>query len=515
MNGAESLVCSLLNSDVDMCFTNPGTSEMHFVAALDKKKELRCVLGLFEGVVTGMADGYGRMADKPAATLLHLGPGLANGLANLHNAKKANTPIVNIIGEHATHHIKLNAPLTSDIEGIATPVSDWVKTSRLPSELEEDAAEAISIAKTAPGKISSLILPADVAWGEAKYRGIVKSIPILRPIPQSQTTKIANVLSSGKRNLIHLTGRALRCETLELLGKIQAKTGCRLSCMTSNSRWQRGAGRVSIERIQYPIDIALKQLSDVENIVLLGTPLPVSFFAYPDKPSVLIPKSCKVFQWAEKGDDIVSAISDLVDELDANSKKALMQESKKPILRTGELSLEAISCAIGNLIPENAIFVDESVSSGRGFMPFTEGSNPHDWLALTGGSIGLGLPMATGASIACPDQKVICAEGDGSAMYTIQSLWTQARESCDVVNIIFNNRGYSILKDEFKNVGANNMGANASRMMKLTDPAINWLSLSNSLGVPATCSKTADEFNLQLERALNSPGPHLIEAVIS
>ena len=285
--------------------------------------------------------------------------------------------------------------------------------------------------------------------------------------------------------------------------------------MTSNSRWQRGAGRVNIERIQYPIDVALKQLSNVENIVLLGTPVPVGFFAYPNKPSVLIPESCKVFQWTEKGDDIVMAISDLVDELDANSKEALIQESKKPILRTGELTLEAISCALGNLIPENAIFVDESVSSGRGFMPFTEGSNPHDWLALTGGSIGLGLPMATGASIACPHRKVICAEGDGSAMYTIQSLWTQARENCDVVNIIFNNKGYSILKGEFKNVGFKNMGANASRMMDLIDPEINWVSLSNSLGVPGTCSKTADEFNLQLERALKSPGPHLIEAVIS
>ena len=167
MNGAESLVRTLVAGGVDVCFSNPGTSEMHFVAALDRVEGMRCVLGLFEGVVTGAADGYFRMKGTPASTLLHLGPGLANGLANLHNAKKANSGIVNIVGQHATHHIGYNAPLTSDIEGLARPMSAWVRTSPDAKSVSADGAAAIAAARSAPPQIATLILPADTAWNEA------------------------------------------------------------------------------------------------------------------------------------------------------------------------------------------------------------------------------------------------------------------------------------------------------------------------------------------------------------
>ncbi|MBH68867.1 MAG: acetolactate synthase large subunit [Rhodospirillaceae bacterium] len=514
MNGAESLVRTLVKSGVEVCFTNPGTSEMHFVAALDYVDGMRCVLGLFEGVVTGMADGYGRMADRPGSTLLHLGPGLGNGLANLHNARKANTPLVNIVGDHATYHVEYDAPLTSDVEGIASPVSGWVKTSRFANEVAVDGAEAVAAAKTAPGQVATLILPANTAWEEATAEAAPAKIPVPKPASSSVIRDIAAALCSGEETLIHMTGRALRQDALELMGKIQTKTGCRLSCMTSNGRWQRGAGRVAIERIQYPVDIALKQLGTVKHLILLGTKVPVAFFAYPNKPSILIPEECNVYSMADADADCMATIEALVDELDAHKEQPVIQQTKKPELMSGKLTSETIASALGNLMPENAIVADESVSSGRGFMPYTQGANPHDWLALTGGSIGLGLPYATGAAIACPERKVICTEGDGSGMYTLQALWTQARESCDVINIIFNNAAYAILKGELANVGARNPGRKALDMMELDRPKIDWGSLAKGMGVQATRATTAEEFNQQLGRAIELPGPHLIEAVL-
>ena len=326
MNGAESLVRTLIKSGVEICFTNPGTSEMHFVAALDYVDGMRCVLGLFEGVVTGMADGYGRMADKPASTLLHLGPGLGNGLANLHNAKKAHTPIVNIVGEHATYHIEYDAPLTADIEGIAAPVSGWVKTSQSAKDVALDGATAVAAARSGAGQIATLILPANTAWDEAVSEAAPIQIADRPKVSGDVIRNVAAALKSDGETLIHITGRALRQDTLELLGKIQAKTGCRLSCMTANGRWQRGAGRVAIERIQYPVDQALKQLESVKDIVLLGTKVPVAFFAYPNKPSVLIPDVCNVHELAGIDDNHLATIEALVDELDAHNAKPNLQK---------------------------------------------------------------------------------------------------------------------------------------------------------------------------------------------
>ena len=514
MNGAESLVRTLVKSGVEVCFSNPGTSEMHFVAALDHVDGMRCILGLFEGVVTGMADGYARMADKPASTLLHLGPGLGNGLANLHNAKKAHSPVVNVVGEHATYHIEHDAPLTADIEGIARPVSDWVRTSRSAVEVARDGAEAVAASRTGAGQIATLILPANTAWDEANGAAPPAPIPERPAVSSERVRAAAAALASGEEVLIHMTGRALREDALALAGKIQARTGCRLSCMTSNARWQRGAGRMAVERIQYPVDIALKQLGTVKHIILVGTRTPVAFFAYPNKPSILIPEGCQTHELASIDDNHLAALDALVDELDAHRVQPRLQEPSRPDLMTGALDSKAIAAALGHYMPENAIIADESVSSGRGFMPFTQGAVPHDWLALTGGSIGLGMPYATGAAIACPDRKVICTEGDGSGMYTLQALWTQAREGCDVVNIIFNNGCYAILKGELANVGARNPGRKALDMLEINRPDLDWGALAKGMGVQATRATTADEFNDQFARAVASPGPHLIEAMM-
>jgi len=515
MNGAESLVRTLVQSGVEVCFTNPGTSEMHFVAALDSVEGMRCVLGLFEGVVTGMADGYARMADKPASTLLHLGPGLGNGIANLHNAKKAFTPIVNIVGEHATYHIEYDAPLTADIEGIAAPVSQWVKTSKSATDVARHGAEAVAASMAPQGGIATLILPANTAW--EKSDGAAD--PVTPPAPsvpdQAVVRAAAEALSKGSTSILHMTGRALRADTLEIAGRIAAKTGCRLTCMTANGRWQRGAGRVAVERIQYPVDIALKQLGSAKDIVLLGAKTPVAFFAYPNKPSVLIPDDCATHTLGDMTTDHLAALTALCDELDAWSTEPVRQDSAKPDLMDGELTPESVAAALGNLMPENAIVADESVTSGRGFMPFTVGAAPHDWLSLTGGSIGIGMPMATGAAIACPDRKVICTEGDGSGMYTLQALWTQAREGADVVNVIFANRSYQILHGELANVGARNPGRKALDMLTLDRPNLDWVDMARGMGVQGVKATTAEEFNKAFARACAEPGPHLIEAVMA
>jgi len=513
MNGAESLVRTLVEGGVDVCFTNPGTSEMHFCAALDRVDGMRCILGLFEGVVTGAADGYGRMTDSPAATLLHTGPGLGNGLANLHNAKKAKTPIVNIVGEHATYHIAHDAPLTADIEAIARPVSHWVRTSPDAPSVARDGAQAIAEAKTAPGRIATLILPADTAWNEAGGTAAVPDVPPPASIAEGQLRDCADALRSGEPCLLLVGHRGLRAAPLEVAGRIAAKTGATLMSEFPAPRMERGAGRVSAERMPYVVDQALAVTGKYRHVILAGAKIPVAFFAYPGKPSVLIPETCQPHVLATEDDDIVGALEWLADEVGAGDASPTYQEAGRPDLRTGDLTIESIGAAIGHYLPEGAIVSDESITAGRGLSPFTRGCPPHDWLYGTGGSIGRGIPEAIGAAIACPDRKVLSLVGDGSAMYTIQGLWTQAREKCDVTTVIYANRTYAILHGELRNVGAN-PGPKAHDMFDLDRPNLDFVAMARGLGVDAVRAETAEQFNRALQAAMAGRGPHLIEAMI-
>ncbi|MFB9268610.1 acetolactate synthase large subunit [Bradyrhizobium erythrophlei] len=512
MNGAESLVRTLVAGGVDVCFTNPGTSEMHFVAALDRVEGMRCVLGLFEGVVTGAADGYFRMKGTPASTLLHLGPGLANGLANLHNAKKANSGIVNIVGQHATYHIGYNAPLTSDIEGLARPMSSWVRTSPDAKSVAADGAAAIAAAKSAPPQIATLILPADTAWNEAD--GIAE-MPVekQRPSysPQAVETAARILHGDAAHTLLLITGSALTEHGLALAERIAGKTGCTVMGQTYHPRMARGRGRFSINRIPYVIEQALPILQNFRHIVLVEANDPVAFFAYPNKPSVLKAEGCEVHRMTSWGENSVAALEALANVLHAKPtdvKPQKLQELAKP---TGALNFATIAQAIACAIPENAIIVDESITTGRGFFPPTAAAAPHDWLQNMGGSIGFSTPVATGAAVACPDRKVICMVGDGSAMYTIQSLWTQAREGLDVVTIVFANRIYQILRGEFDGVGAGEPGKRAQDMLKIDRPTIDFVALARGMGVPGRAVTTSDEFNKALAEAVAEPGPRLIE----
>ena len=514
MNGADSLVQTLLNGCVDVCFTNPGTSEMHFVAALDRHHGMRCVLGLQENIVTGAADGYARMLDKPASTLLHTGPGLANGLANLHNAKRAFVPIINIVGDHATYHVKYDSPLTSDIESIATSVSGWVRTSQSSKDIASDAAEAIQFANTAPGNISTLILPANTAWGEAEGPALTMSAPLPEMPSDSCIKSVAEVIRSGESVLVLAANRALRVDALELLNKITSSTSVDLLAQMSNARVERGAGRVAIDRVRYPIDQSLEQLAKYKHVILVAAKEPVAFFAYPNKPSLLMPDDCSIHSLVGCEEDVMGALNALVDELDVGKKKVQAFDKFLPPMPKGELDQDVISLVLANMIPENAIISDESVTTGRRFFSDTYGSNPHSWIQVTGGAIGCGLPLATGAAIACPDRPVIALEADGSGMYTLQALWTQAREGSNVTNLIFSNRKYQILLGEMVGVGVTEPGPKAMDMLELDRPALDWVALAKGMGVEGGIATDAEELAKQMERGLSCEGPYLIEVIL-
>jgi len=515
MNGAESLVRTLAAGGVEVCFANPGTSEMHFVAALDRGEGMRCVLGLFEGVVTGAADGYYRMADKPAATLLHLGPGLANGLANLHNAKKAGSGIVNIVGEHASTHLRFDAPLTADIEGLARPMSHWVRTASGSQSVAGDGAAAITAARTPPGRIATLVLPADAAWGPADAIARADVPPSRRPVHVGAVEAAAAALARGRPAALLLGGLAVRERALELAGRIAAKTGCTLLCEYNVPRLQRGAGRVQAQRIPYAVDPAVAMLERFGELVLVGSKPPVAFFAYPDKPGLLLPAACAVTTLAAVDEDIVGALQQLAERLGAlHVAPAGVARLDRPALPSGRLTSEGIGAVLAAWLPEQAIVVDESVSTGRGFGPLTAGAPPHDWLNLMGGSIGFGPPAATGAAIAAPDRPVILLQADGSAMYTLQALWTMAREGLNVKTLVFANRAYQILRGEYAQVGAGAPGGKASDMLSLDRPTLDWVSLARGLGVEAGRVEDLDALAAALRRAMSTPGPVLIELVM-
>jgi acetolactate synthase I/II/III large subunit len=515
MNGAESLVRTLVAAGVDVCFANPGTSEMNFVAALDKVEGLRPILGLFEGVVTGAADGYGRMAEKPAATLLHLGPGLSNGLANLHNARRAATPIVNIVGDHATHHAQYDAPLASDIMGIARSVSGWVHRASSAKTVAADGARAVQAARQAPGQIATLVLPADTAWLEADRCD--PPLPVAGPsLAAGQAIdQVAEALGAAGRTTLLIGGAALRRRGLDAAGRIAAKTGARLACDTFTARLERGAGRVALERIPYFAEQIVEFLKDTELLVLVGTKPPVSFFAYPGKPSWCTPAGCRILYLTQPHEDGVAALEAVADAVGAPPDPARRAVLRKPDLPTGALNVMGAGQVIAHYLPENAIVSEEAGTAVLGVALFTANAEPHDYLSLTGGSIGQGLPVATGAAVACPDRKVLCLQGDGGAMYTLQALWTQARERLDVTTVVFANRSYVILNVELRRVGAAERGPKAMSMLDLHNPVLDWVSLAQGMGVEACRASTTEEFAAQFSAAMAGRGPRLIEAVIS
>ena len=519
MTGAESLLTVLVRSGVNVCFANPGTSEMHFVDALDRVDGMRCVLGLFEGTVTGAADGYARMLDRPAATLLHLGPGLANGLSNLHNAMRAQSPIVNVIGDHATYHRHYDAPLASDIEGAARPFSHWVRTSPNAGSLAADAVAAVAAASSAPGRIASLILPADAAWSTVSadcVDALPPAVPSPPALPADSAIEAARrILTSGEPTAIVVAGRAARDAPLRLAGQIAAASGAQLFAQTHTPRISRGAGRVEVTRIPYPVDQAISVLRRFANIILVGAKPPTAFFAYPDKPSVLFQPGTRIHELARVDEDIVYALGALAESLGASDAQVQVAPAGAPDSPvSGPLTPASVGAVLGSSLPEQAIVIDESITTGRTFLDDTRTSAPHDWILPTGGSIGYALPNAIGAAVACPERKVVVLESDGSGLYMPQSLWTIAHENLDVVVLILVNNRYQILQNEMANVGASGAGPKAARLFNLSDPVIDWVPLATGLGVEAFRAQSVEELRKALAAAYAKTGPTLIAVAL-
>ena len=557
MIGARALVGSLADAGVDVCFMNPGTSEMHFVSALDSVPRMRGVLALFEGVATGAADGYGRMAGRPAAVLLHLGPGLANGLANLHNARRAHTPVLVIVGAHATGHARYDAPLQSDIEALARTVSGWVHTSGTTRGLAQDAMRAVAAARA--GQIATLVLPADVSWSDGGTPAPPRPHLPTPMIDHSQVSAIAPLVSAGPAAMLFLGGTALTERGLRAASRISAATGARLLAETFPARLERGAGVPGVDRLAYLAELAEAQLAGVGQLILAGARAPVSFFAYPGRASDLVPAGCAVTVLADPDQDAEAALEALADLVAAGTKPVLTEAAPPLPAEPGPLTAISLANTVAASLPEHAIIADEANTTGFA-LPMALACAPrHTLLTLTGGSIGQGMPAATGAAIAAPDRPVLSLEADGSALYTIQALWTQARERLNVTTVLINNAAYAILRMELARTlagpagtgpagagpagtgpagagpagtgpagagpagvgpagagpaGAGRAGERAARMLDLSGPTPDFTQVSSGLGVPATRVSTAAELDQALRLAYTEPGPHLIEAIV-
>jgi acetolactate synthase I/II/III large subunit len=511
VNGAQSLIASLTRAGLDVCFMNPGTSEMHFVAALDSVPAMRGVLALFEGVATGAADGYARMAGRPAAVLLHLGPGLSNGLANLHNARRAGTPVLVIVGGHATGHVRYDAPLQSDIEALARTVSGWVRTSGTTRDLAPDAMQALAAARR--GQIATLVLPADVSWSEGG--ALAPAAPLARPEPvgDGQVPAAARLLSGGEPALLLLGGTALTERGLRAASRISTATGARLLAETFPARMEQGAGVPSVDRLAYLAEAAENQLAGVRQLILAGARSPVSFFAYPGRSSDLVPDGCAVTRLADPGQDAEAALESLAGQVAAGTEPDLARAAV-PDPQPGPLTAISLANTVARSLPERAVVADEANTTGFALPKALATAARHTLLTLTGGSIGQGLPVATGAAVAAPDRPVVCLEADGSALYTIQALWTQAREQLDVTTVLINNAAYAVLRMELARTAAGQAGPRAARMLDLSDPTPDFTAISTGLGVPAVRVTTAEDLDQALHRAYSEPGPHLIEAMV-
>jgi len=510
MTGAESLIRTLMASTVEVCFANPGTTEIYFVMALDKVGGMRSVLGLAETVVTGCADGYARMAEKPAATLVHCGPGFANGIANLHNARRANTRIVNVVGDQATYHRPFDPPLTADTEELARAVSHWVRTSNSAQQVASDGAAAVQAARTAPGQIATLIVPADVAWSEGGSPASPLPVP-KRPLVAPEAVQTAmRILRSGEPAMLLLSGQVLSEAGLVAAQRIAHATGAILRTPTQVHRMARGRGRPPVDRIPYLVDVALKALGSLKHMILVGARPPVGFFAYPGKPSLMVPPDCAMHVLARPEQDGVAALEWLASELGSPRVVRIPEEGPKPRIASGRFEAEAFGTTLAALLPENAVVVEDAVTSGRAIFPPTFNAAPHDWIQITGGAIGHGFPCATGAAVACPDRKIVCLQADGGGMYSLQALWTQARENLDVVNVVFANRVYLILYAELHGAGQS-PGPASNNLFHLGRPGLDWVGLSKSMGVEATRVETLEGFADVFRAACGRRGPFLIE----
>ncbi|WP_343504228.1 acetolactate synthase large subunit [Alloyangia pacifica] len=513
-NGADILAQTLVAQGVDTCFANPGTTEMHLLAALGRTEGLNLHLCLFEGVVTGAADGYARMSGKPAATLLHLGPGLANAMANLHNARKAATPMINIVGEHATYHLACDAPLTSDIAAMAGTVSDHVTTPQAANNVAQDTAAALAAIAGREARVATIIVPNDVAWTETEVPSA--ALPVAQPQAHdpADVDPAADALRQGPGGLLLIGAPHITRRMAELAQAISDSTGCRVFTEAAVGRMSRGGSAPSLRRLPFHVDPATSALEGVADAVLVGARAPVAFFAYPGRPSDLLPPDASVLPLCPPLGDVETALEALAEALGATCTTArklapLAVDAGAPI------TAETLGAAVAWALPNDAIVVDESITNGLHlFANCGDSPAQHDWINNRGGSIGYSLPVSVGAAVACRDRPVLCITGDGSAAYTPQALWTMARSRLNVTVVILANRSYRILTNEMSKIGAGAPNEFTLPLMSLEDPAPDWVKIAEGHGVPGERVSNARSLAEAVARCMAEPGPRLIEAVM-
>lgn len=511
MNGSEFVMRALAANGVNVCFMNPGTSEMRFVAALDEIPEMRGVLCLFEGVCAGAADGYARMTGRAGCALFHLGPGLANGLANLHNARKARSPVIAIVGEHTTSHLRFDAPLSADIAGFARTVSDSVESVGSCGELAWAVERTIAAASRPPGQVAAMIIPADVSWSAVRGE-IPRVAAAVRGMPDDGRIAGAADLARRPGTWILLGGTAANPRALRAAAGIEQSTRARVAIARNVPKVASGRGLFQPPQVPYFPEKALEFFAGAENLILVESEIPVSFFGYPGMPGRMIPESCGIFQLARRDEDGTAALEALAERCGGEAR--IYDPGPAALRASGALTLDDIGAALAAMMPENAIVSEEALSSAAVLLKHLRSAAPFEWMPVTGGSIGQGLPLAVGAAIACPDRKVIALEADGSGMYTAQALWTMAREKLDVLIIILANRRYAILDIEMRRAGVSKMGPRAEAMIDISRPELRWTSIARGMGVDAARAESVEEFRSELRASLKERGPKLIEAVI-
>lgn len=518
MNGAQALFKALTDAGIDTCFANPGTSEMQLVYEIGRTKDARAILCLEENVVTGAADGYGRMAGRPAFTLLHVGSGFANGMANLHNAGRANTAIVNIVGANATFH-QPNFPehefINGNIVDIARVVSHWAHQAKSASDLAVLGALAARYSRIGSGKICTVVAPTNCHWDPA-IAPPAPDAPMQPPRVSAETIQdVKALLINGKKTAIALGSHALFGDGLELAGCIAEKTGIDLLAETTPARLARGEGRVPVKKIPYLPDEAMPALQKYEQLILVGALPPVATFAYKGKPVTKLPPGCQVTAMATVEHDITLALRDLAKAVGAAPKATVREKRSAGAPPTGALTDAAIGQSLAVLLPENAILVTDCPTSEAALFSGTEGARAHDYLVGDcGAAIGAGLPVGLGAAVASPDRKTVVLQGDGSGMYTPQTLWTMAREKADVTVVLLKNDSYEILDLELARVRVGEPNDKMLSLLRLNNPSLDWVKIAEGQGVPATRATTAEEFHKQFDAAMRTKGPHLIEAQI-
>ncbi|XDF37168.1 acetolactate synthase large subunit [Paracidovorax avenae] len=523
VTGAHALWTALASEGVDTCFANPGTTELDLVRALEHQDGIRCVVGLQENVCTGAADGYGRMSGRPAATLLHLGPGFANGIANLHNARRAHTPIVNVIGDHTSWHLPYDAPLTSDIESLARPVSGWVRRIGGVQECAQAAEEAVSESLARGGQGATLIFPADFQAAALPESTADAPQSAERVFARSATEGAADGYDPGQAlarlrvagRVVFLLGgggehSGLGARAQRAAARLCGQLGASAYAETFPARSERGQGLPAFDRLPYFPEPARAVLDAADLVVLAGALPPITYFGYAGHPSALVPAE-RLLVLAAPGHAVAERLEQLADALGAPAYEAPVAEM--PVQPEGELTPARIAAVLARELPERAIVSVEGGTCGYPFYAASAAARPHTTLTNTGGAIGQGLPVALGAAIACPDRPVVGLLSDGSTQYTIQALWSLAHEQLDVVVLIAANHQYAILRNELRRDGGT-LGARAEALTALDHPRIDWVGLAQSYGVPAARVSTAQALAGELRRAFGRKGPALIEMAL-